>query len=89
MDMGDVEGGPMQMVRRYAIACRMCRIDADAQGPAFFAAIFGDNDSAMPDMNPDELVAWRKYVCGNVPMSGHGPGVTTALLVALECLSRG
>ena len=73
MDMGDVEGGPMQMVRRYAIACRMCRIDADAEGPAFFAAIFGDNDSAMPDMDPAELVAWRKSFAGMCQSRGMDP----------------
>lgn len=86
MEMGDVEGGPLRMARRYAIACRICGIDT--QGPDFFAAIFGDDDNAMPDMDRAELIAWRRYVRENVPHSGHRTEVTALLMAALERFSR-
>jgi hypothetical protein len=90
MNIGDVEGGPMRMVRRYATACRMCGIASQGpQGPAFFAAIFGDDDSAIFGIERSEIIAWRRYVCENVPVSRHGPEVTAQLLAALERLSRG
>lgn len=79
MGMGDVEGGPKRMVRRYAAAWRMCReigtqangapdVAGAARGSDFFAAIFGDDDSGMIGMDPAALAAWRKYVCENAPL---------------------
>jgi len=73
MGMGDVEGGPKRMVRRYAAAWRICReigtqsngapdVAGAARGSDFFAAIFGDDDSGMIGMDPAALAAWRKYV---------------------------
>jgi hypothetical protein len=84
------------MVRRYALAWRVCRnaerngfadleqdmaqgygmllcgilvepqlspvITADAKDPQFFAAIFGNDNSAVPDMMPDELEQARRYI---------------------------
>ena len=45
-------------------------ITADAKDPKFFAAIFENDDSAAPDMTPDELKQARRYVIhgeGTVP----------------------
>ena len=45
-------------------------ITADVKDPKFFAAIFENDDSAVPDMTPDELKQARRYVIhgeGTVP----------------------
>ena len=45
-------------------------ITADVKDPKFFAAILENDDSAMPDMTPDELKQARRYVIygeGTVP----------------------
>ena len=45
-------------------------ITADVKDPRFFAAIFESDDSAAPDMMPDELKQARRYVIqgeGTVP----------------------
>src|SRR5262249_32820179 len=43
-------------------------IAADAKDKAFHAAIFGDDDSAMPDMTAEELEQVRCYII-------HGEGL--------------
>ena len=45
-------------------------ITADVKDPKFFAALFENDDSAAPDMTPDELKQARRYVIhgeGTVP----------------------
>jgi hypothetical protein len=45
-------------------------ITADAKDSSFFAAIFGNDDSAVPDMTPDQLKQARRYIIhgeGSVP----------------------
>jgi hypothetical protein len=37
-------------------------ITADVKDPKFFAAMFENADSAVPDMTPDELKQARRYV---------------------------
>ena len=37
-------------------------ITADAKDNNFYAAIFGNNDDAMPDMTADELEQARRYI---------------------------
>jgi hypothetical protein len=37
-------------------------ISADAKDPKFFAAIFRDDDSAVPDMTAEELNQARRYI---------------------------
>jgi hypothetical protein len=37
-------------------------ITADHQDPDFFAAILKEDDGAMPELDADELAAWREYV---------------------------
>ena len=47
-------------------------ITADAKDPQFFAAILGNDDSAVPDITPYELQQVRRYVIhgeGTVPVS--------------------
>jgi hypothetical protein len=47
-------------------------VTADAKDPDFFAAIFGNDGSAAPDMTPDELQQARRYVIhgeGTAPVS--------------------
>ena len=44
-------------------------ITADVKDPEFFAAIFGSDNNAVPDMTPDELEQAREYI-----MRGEGTG---------------
>ena len=37
-------------------------ITADVKDPKFFAAIFGNDDDAVPDMTADELEQARQYI---------------------------
>ena len=37
-------------------------ITADVKDPNFHAAIFGNDDSAVPDMTPEELEQARRYI---------------------------
>ena len=46
-------------------------IIADTKDPEFFAAIFGSDNNAVPDMTPDELEEAREYIMrgeGTVPV---------------------
>ena len=46
-------------------------VTADVKDPKFFAAIFGNDNDAVPDMTPDELEQAREYVIrgvGTVPV---------------------
>jgi hypothetical protein len=55
-----------QLVRRTAATV----ITGDVKDPKFFAALFENDDSAAPDMTPDELKQARRYVIhgeGTVP----------------------
>jgi hypothetical protein len=45
----------------------------DAKAADFFVAMVNENDGAMPDMDPVELAAWRKYVWEDAPLPLSGP----------------
>src|ERR1041384_3264724 len=49
-------------------------ITADVKDPKFYVAIFGDDDSAAPDLTTDELHQARRYIIqgeGTAPSRGH------------------
>ena len=51
-------------------------VTADVKDPKFFAAIFGNDNDAVPDMTPDELEQAREYVIrgvGTVPVRKRAP----------------
>ena len=50
-------------------------ITADVKDPMFFAGIFKNEDSAVPDMTPDEVQQARRYILhgtGTVPRERRG-----------------
>ena len=49
------------------------RIVNDAKAADFFVAMINENDGAIPDMDPAELAAWRKYVWEDAPLPLSGP----------------
>ena len=49
-------------------------ITADVKDPRFYTAIFGNDDSAAPDMTTEELHQARRYIIqgeGTAPSRGH------------------
>jgi hypothetical protein len=44
------------------------RIIEDAKAGDFFVAVIDGEDGAMPEMDPAELAAWRKYIWEDAPL---------------------
>ena len=67
-------------------------IIADVKDPKFFAAMFENDDSAVPDMTPDELKQARRYVLhgeGTVPRECRRESLTQRRQLALAADERG
>jgi hypothetical protein len=69
-------------------------ISADVPDPKFHAAIFGHDDSPVPDMRPEELQQTRRYIIhgdGTVPVRKcwHHPHGTPGVAVLCPSEARG